>query len=100
MSSVDGAIPLGTFVSVGLGQPAKWLIFETPALSTTARTTMMVAGAALLAIGASSDLFIKAALALRRVDWRRVGKHVIHLSECSRWFFTVVSISREVYKRW
>ncbi|ERS98861.1 hypothetical protein HMPREF1624_04051 [Sporothrix schenckii ATCC 58251] len=100
MASSDGKIPLSALVGVGLGQPSKWLIFDAPALSATARTILVVAGAALLAIGASSDLFVKAALVTRRVNWRQVGNRIVHLSESSRWFFTVVNITRDVYKRW
>ncbi|KJR83529.1 uncharacterized protein SPSK_04673 [Sporothrix schenckii 1099-18] len=104
MASSDGKIPLSALVGVGLGQPSnltvRWLIFDAPALSATARTILVVAGAALLAIGASSDLFVKAALVTRRVNWRQVGNRIVHLSESSRWFFTVVNITRDVYKRW
>ncbi|KIH93904.1 hypothetical protein SPBR_06274 [Sporothrix brasiliensis 5110] len=100
MASSDGKIPLSALVGVGLGQPSKWLIFDAPTLSATARTILVVAGAALLAVGASSDLFVKAALVTRQVNWRQVGNRIVHLSESSRWFFTVVNITRDVYKRW
>ncbi|CAK7210350.1 hypothetical protein SBRCBS47491_000748 [Sporothrix bragantina] len=99
MASID-PVPLGTLIGVGLGQPTKWLLFESPKLSAGARTAMILAGAGLLAVGASADLFVRAALTFRRVNWRQVGATIVHISECSRWFFTVINISRDVYKRW
>ncbi|CAK7199787.1 hypothetical protein SEUCBS139899_002471 [Sporothrix eucalyptigena] len=99
MPSTD-AVPLGAFIGVGLRQPSKWFIFDSPKMSAGTRTALVVAGAVLLAVGASADLFVQAALAMRRVNWRQVGAYIVHLSECSRWFFTVINITRDVYKRW
>ncbi|OAA60411.1 hypothetical protein SPI_05535 [Niveomyces insectorum RCEF 264] len=68
----DASVTLSGLIGLGLGRPKEWLVPPALAPSAGTRTLLVAAGAAL----------------------------VVHAAECSRWFYTVVAITREVYKKW
>ncbi|EPE04864.1 hypothetical protein F503_00018 [Ophiostoma piceae UAMH 11346] len=97
--SID-RIPLASLTAVGLGKSSKLLVYSPPSAPWSARTAMLAVGIGLVALGTSPDLYAGFAGLFRKVRWHDVVKRIVHVAECSRWFFTVVSITRDVHKRW
>lgn len=58
---------------------------------------MVVLGTALLACGASPELFQQGFGAMKGLDWKRVGAGILRAAEYSRWFFTVVMATRDLH---
>lgn len=61
---------------------------------------MVVLGTAFLVCGASPDLLERGVAAWKAINWRTLSKTIIQAAEYSRWFFTVVNATRDLYKRW
>jgi hypothetical protein len=95
-----------TFSQIQVSNKAKsfysgdiWLIKSAPS-PISLRTAMIVLGTGLLAGGASSRLFQIGFGFWKGFDWKALSVGIIRVAECSRWFFTVVNATRELYKRW
>ncbi|KAK4144989.1 uncharacterized protein C8A04DRAFT_27237 [Dichotomopilus funicola] len=92
-------ISLGSLTRVGLGYAhnAKNWIVETTASGAYVRTAMVVLGTALLACGASPELFQQGFRTVKGLDWRRVGAGILRAAEYSRWFYTMVMATRDLH---
>lgn len=61
---------------------------------------MVVLGVALVACGASPELSQKGYVMWQELNWKGLTVTVIRAAEYSRWFFTIVQATRDLYKRW
>ncbi|KAL2135176.1 hypothetical protein VTI74DRAFT_9493 [Chaetomium olivicolor] len=100
---VADCIPLARFTSIGLGLPlgdTHPLGLGGAVFALTLRTGMVVLGVTCLIYGVLPDQFQTGVTYFKGLDWKRVSIHIVRAAECSRWFFTVVTATRDLYKRW
>lgn len=61
---------------------------------------MAVAGVVLLAYGIQPDLCQQARHLFQKIEWEKMLAVIIRTAECSKWFYSIIQATRDLYKKW
>ncbi|KAI0104341.1 hypothetical protein GGR51DRAFT_561152 [Nemania sp. FL0031] len=92
----------GCSTEFGLGQAFSYCWpSASPASRNTVilRSTMVTLGAAILACGASPQLYNSASTLFQKLEWTALCTGIIRVAEYSKWFFTIINATRDLHKK-